>query len=200
MTVALWMGDSFTRGEGAEVGEAATYPYLVSTELGWDCQVDAQNGTGFVNDGYLAGWGLAPLGERLEANRDRVHADIVIVDAGRNDAGYPPAAVRESVRCYVAALDQAYPHARVAIVAPTLLAAAQPPEYTAIGELLSSLAPAVGAQVVDPARSPQFSADGCWHELVCGDGFHPSAAGQRHYAAVLTALLRPHLAGNPAEG
>ncbi len=190
---ALWIGDSFTRGEGAEVPHHLTYPFLVGEALGWTTTVDAQNGTGFVNDGFLAGPGLAPLQGRLAANARHVPTvDVVVVDGGRNDAGYPTAQVAAAIRDFLDALGRTYPSARLVLVEPTLIAPAQPAEYDAVAGILRELAPP-GALIVAPAGSPLFTPAQGWRHLVCPDGFHPSAAGQRHYADVLTTHLAAEL-------
>ncbi len=188
---ALWVGDSFTRGEGAGVAAPLTYPYLVGDRLGWRCHVDAQNGTGFVNDGFLAGPGLAPLPDRLPATAGTVAPDLVVVDAGRNDAGVPDPVVRESVTRYLAALRSTFVRAQVVVVLPTLLGPWQPPEYRVVAAVLRQVADQDGAQVVDPCDVDGFADPGDGEALVCPDGFHPSAAGQRHYAEVLAQLLAP---------
>jgi len=187
---ALWVGDSFTRGEGADVPAAQTYPYLVSAELGWRCHVDAQNGTGFCNDGYLAGPGLAPLIDRLADTTRRVQADLVIVDAGRNDGMAPEAELRAAITRYFAALRAAYPQARLVVVLPTLLDTTQPWEYRQVATVLRAVGLEHHAAVVDPSTVEGFAEPGAAGALVCFDGFHPSAAGQAHYADVLTELLR----------
>lgn len=187
---ALWVGDSFTRGEGAEVPASSTYPYLVSTRFGWRCHVDAQNGTGFLNDGYLAGPGLAPLIDRLPADVRRVAADVVIVDAGRNDGVAAESGLRAAIGEYLSAVREAYPQARVVVVLPTLLDQWQPPEYNDVRRVLHDVAHVIGAEVVDPASVEGFAERADDADLVCLDGFHPSAAGQAHYAEVLFELFR----------
>lgn len=187
---ALWVGDSFTRGEGADAPAEATYPHVVSARMGWRCHVDAQNGTGFLNDGYLAGPGLAPLIDRLPDDVRRVDADIVVVDAGRNDGVAAEPGLRAAISRYLTAVRAAYPRARVIVVLPTLLDQWQPPEYHSVRVVLHDVATGLGADVVDPASVVGFAEDPDGTELVCLDGFHPSAAGQAHYADVLTELLR----------
>src|SRR5664280_2319187 len=187
---ALWVGDSFTRGEGADVSQERTYPHLVSARLGWLCHVDAQNGTGFLNDGFLAGPGLAALIDRLPETSRRVCADVVIIDAGRNDGIADELGLRAAVSRYRAALREAYPRARLMVVLPTLLDPVQPAEYQQIAIVLRQVAQAHGAEVVDPACDEGFAECGDGPDLVCVDRFHPSAAGQEHYAVVLTRLLR----------
>ena len=111
--VTLWMGDSFTAGEGSGLPAARTYPHVVSERLGWQCRVDAQNGTGFVNDGWAASPDHAPLIGRL---RDQVHrgdASIVILDAGRNDVEATVGELEAAVAECLAALREVHPSARI---------------------------------------------------------------------------------------
>jgi lysophospholipase L1-like esterase len=187
---ALWVGDSFTRGEGAGVPPGLTYPFLVGAGLGWTCRVDAQNGTGFLNDGFLAGPGLAPLIDRLPGTARAGGADVVVVDAGRNDGIAAERGLRAAVEQYLAALRLAFPAAHVVVVLPTLLDWWQPSEYHVVAAVLRDVAAAHGADVVDPAAVEGFAEAADGPDLVCLDGFHPSAAGQEHYAEVLTHLLR----------
>lgn len=193
--IALWAGDSFTDGEGARgwlhgraEGRERTYPALVSAALGWRYVVDAQCGTGFVNPGWLASPDYAPLIARLPdvvARHPRV--DVVVVDAGRNDAEADVAAVRDAAAHYLDAVRLAWPAAKVIVLAPTLLEAGQPAEYQRITGVLREL-----AGVLDPSADAAFvqacGAPDRW-KLVCEDGFHPSVAGQALYAEVLTRLL-----------
>jgi lysophospholipase L1-like esterase len=194
---ALWVGDSFTRGEGAGVPPERTYPHLVGARLGWTCHVDAQNGTGFVNDGWAAGPDLAPLAVRLPDDVRRWAPDrvgVVVVDGGRNDAGVPEPALRRAVAEYLTALRSAYACARLVLVLPTLVDTVQPPEYDVVARVLRTAAPAVGAAVVDPVGAGTFADAARNRPLVGPDGFHPSAAGQAHYADVLARLLPAALA------
>jgi lysophospholipase L1-like esterase len=192
--VALWVGDSFTAGERALGPASMTYPYLVSARLGWSCHVDAQNGTGFVNDGYAASPDCAPLLHRLPDDVRRYAADIVIVDAGRNDAEASTSALRQAVVEYLEALRAAYPTARLVLLAPSLFDRVQPPDYRRVAAVLRVAAPTYRAVVVDPAETGAFQEAGHDRSLVCDDGFHPSAAGQSFYADVLTRLLADALA------
>ncbi|MFZ0158879.1 MAG: SGNH/GDSL hydrolase family protein [Kineosporiaceae bacterium] len=187
---ALWVGDSFTAGEGAQVPAPLTYPHLVSARLGWTCHVDAQNGTGFVNDGFAASPECAPLIRRLPDDVRRCAADVVIVDAGRNDAGTSIPVLRQAVSEYLTALRTAYPMARLVLVMPSLVDQVQPVEYRRAGEVLREASAACRAEVIDPAEAGAFEDARRNRGLVCDDGFHPSAAGQAHYADALAALLQ----------
>jgi lysophospholipase L1-like esterase len=186
---ALWVGDSFTAGEGADVPASLTYPHLVGERLDWVCHVDAQAGTGFVNSGFLASSEYAPLLARLPDDVRRFAADVVVLDGGRNDVDVAPTALRVAIDTYLTALRGSYPDARVVIVLPSLVDEVQPQEYRRIGGLLREAASSYRAAVVDPAGTGAFADPALNRTLVCEDGFHPSAAGQAHYAEVLTRLL-----------
>jgi len=114
----------------------------------------------------------------------------VIVDAGRNDGMAPEAELRAAITRYVAALRAAYPQARLVVVLPTLLDTTQPWEYRQVATVLRAVGLEHHAAVVDPSTVEGFAEPGAAGALVCFDGFHPSAAGQAHYADVLTELLR----------
>jgi lysophospholipase L1-like esterase len=187
---ALWIGDSFTAGEGAFVPASLTYPFLVSERLGWNCRVDAQSGTGFVNDGWLASPGYAPLIRRLRDDLRHHPADVLIVDAGRNDVEATTPALTAAVTDYLAALRSGYPVAPLAVVLPSLIDREQPPEYHRVAGVLRAAAAEAGGTVIDPAGAGAFRDLPDLNGLTCQDGFHPSAAGQARYAEVLTDLLR----------
>lgn len=191
--LALWAGDSFTAGEGSR-GHPFTYPFLVSAALGWQCVLDAQCGTGFVNPGHLASPDFEPLLARLPGLRRRhPHAREVIVDAGRNDSEESELAVALAARSYLDAVRAGWPTATVTVLLPTLLEARQPAGYQRISGLLREIcAGRPGVRVVDPGADAEFvracESPGRW-TLVCPDGFHPSHQGQGLYARVLTRLL-----------
>lgn len=165
-----------------------TYPHLVSLALGWACHVDAQCGTGFVNDGWAASPDNESLIRRL-SRHPRTSPDVVVIDAGRNDAQFPQAQAHRAVEAYLGALRTRYPDAAVVLVAPTLVDVVQPPGYERIGAVLRAVAPMHSAAVVDPAAAGAFAHAEANRRHVCEDGFHPSAAGQQRYAEVLTPLL-----------
>src|SRR3954463_1289743 len=62
--VSLWIGDSYTEGTGAQTPDYG-YPELASSSLGWVCYLDAQGGTGFINDGHINSKQYEPLSRRL---------------------------------------------------------------------------------------------------------------------------------------
>ena len=122
--VGLFVGDSFTAGTGAsspDEGEAC----LTAKALGWICKLDAQGSTGFLADGSAISPSFAPLAERLQRTHERFLADVVVVDAGRNDGGVRPA-LRRAVRDYLGQLRDTWPKAAIVVVVPYFLDRDQP--------------------------------------------------------------------------
>ncbi len=89
-----------------------------------------------MSDGVLAGPGLAPLVYRLPHTASRVEADVVIVDAGRNDGVTSEPELHAAVTRYFTALSAAYPQARLVVVPLTLLESWQSVEYRHVAVVL----------------------------------------------------------------
>lgn len=104
---SLWIGDGYTAGAcGA------------AQRLGWACQVDAEQGTGFLSDGSVFDPDNQTLGDRL-ADLPRQEPDVVVVDAGRNDLGvFATAAVLDAMGDYVERLRERYPDAVLLQILP----------------------------------------------------------------------------------
>ena len=104
---ALFVGDGYT----AEACETAD-------RLGWECTVDAQQGTGFLRDGSSFDEDFGTLGDRLR-DLPAQQPDVVVVDAGRNDLGvYTTAAVLEAMDDFLSRLRARYPDAALVQVVP----------------------------------------------------------------------------------
>lgn len=178
---ALWVGDSFTAGTGtkaAELSEACQASEL----LEWVCVQDAQGGTGFVADGKVNSPSFGPLKSRLARTAaDRPNVDVVVVDAGRNDAGVPAARFAAAATEYFDALTAAYPDRPVIVVAPYFLGA-DGPSMTSMRAYLSREANRRGWYFIDPL------AEG-WPQRLGGlrspDGVHPTPAGHMAIAKEL---------------
>ncbi|UYM05949.1 SGNH/GDSL hydrolase family protein [Solicola gregarius] len=178
---ALWVGDSYTIGVGAE-GPARGYPCLVSDALGWTCQLDAQSGTGFVNAGHRTNEAYVPLGERLGRTAEAFGPDLVVVDAGRNDRDAAIGPFREAVASYLDRARGAFPDARLVVVLPFLLGDTGA-DYGRIGGVLRNAAASVDADVVDTSTP-------AWNRMVSRlptvDAIHPTASS---HAAIARRLI-----------
>ena len=104
---SVWIGDGYT----AQSCDAAE-------QLGWECTVDAQQGTGFLSDGTAFDPDNQTLADRL-ADLPRQQPDVVVVDAGRNDLGvFATGAVLGAMDDYLGRLREQYPDAVLVQIVP----------------------------------------------------------------------------------
>lgn len=183
--VALWVGDSYTNGHGAP-RPADGYPCLVSDRLGWTCKLDAEGGTGFVNDGSGASPANEPLSHRLDTTSESVDPDVVVIDAGRNDFAATPGEFRRAVTSYLNDATAAYPDAKFVVILPFILGRSHF-DYKTIDHTVRVAATDIGATVIDTTTP-------AWQRLVNGlatvDGLHPTARSHRLIARRLVVDFR----------
>ena len=213
---ALWIGDSFTAGIGGSRA-GRPYPGVVSARIGWVSLVDAEGGTGYINDGRANEASFAPFSGRLADDVRRYRPDIVIVDGGRNDRWSTEQDLTKAVTSYLSAVHAAWPQARLVVILPSFLTSKLDADLRDVrlyirqawaefgsagtGWLLRAgrqptlrtyirqAAERQGAFVVDPARLGWLSSEPK-QVLVSADGVHPNDAGHTWYAAQLTNALR----------
>lgn len=172
----LWVGDDFTAGAGGAARNA--YPFILCKSRGWNCNVDAQNGTGFIDDGRRDSSTTAKLVDRLARDAELYMVDLVLVDAGRNDLDEPIAAVVSAVREFLARVSGLWPEARIAVVMPTFMSAEPYDDYAALRAAIQTVVDEFGGTLLDPI------ADG-WYAgadipaLQISDGAHPNAPGHQ---------------------
>lgn len=184
---ALFVGDSFTAGTGAADQQHAE-SCLTAAELGWICNLDAQGGTGFVADGRADSPTSGPLASRLAQTHQHYLADVIVVDAGRNDAALPAAQVRGAVTAYLKALRAAWPEAELVLVAPYFLDSTSP-LGTPGTAFLRAQAERFDAQLIDPVGEG-WVRDDRTSGLTVEDGVHPSPEGHAYLARHLVEDLR----------
>ena len=184
---ALFIGDDFPAGYGG-IGRNA-YPQIVCYSIGLNCGVDAQPGTGFVNDGREYSSSSFQMIDRLPTDQKLYDPDFVIVDAGRNDRQAEPTVLGEAVTRYLQQVKRMWPGAKIIVIAPYYLATAPDPDYGARISLLSPIVAAQDGMLIDPV------AEG-WYEgvdesaMLQPDGFHPNQAGQEFLAKKLRESLQ----------
>ena len=150
---SVWIGDGYT----ARSCDAAD-------DLGWECTVDAQQGTGFLSDGTVFDPDNKPLSGRL-ADLPREEPDVVVVDAGRNDLGvFATAAVLEAMDTYLGRLRELYPDAVLVDIVPWTRAEPQP-DPTVVGAI-RSLMEKYDGHTLDP--DGQILVDGTLADAVRG--------------------------------
>lgn len=188
---ALWIGDSYTAGAGG-TSTATGEAYETSDKLKWHVYLDAEGGTGFVNDGHAANPSYQPVPDRLVHDKATVpDPGVVVLDAGRDDRSFPAARVRRAVVSYCKALARTFPSTPVVVIAPFLMRS-KPNDYTAMRHLLARQAERRGWAFVDPIADGWINRTSA--ELVTTDGIHPDQQGYDYIAAHLAPAIETALA------
>jgi hypothetical protein len=188
--IGLWIGDSFTAGPAnrGAIGEAQA----TSIALGWATDLDAQAGTGFVARGPRKHARGEPVPARIAADAAAFPGvDVIVVDAGRNDAGQPAAKIRHAVASSFRAIATRFPNAAVVIIAPYRLTS-KPNDYLALRRLLRRQARRRGWGFVDPIAEGWINRASA--RLVKGDGTLPGLRGYDYVVAHLAPAIRSALA------
>ncbi len=184
---ALFTGDDFPAGYGG-IGRNA-YPQIVCYSIGLNCGVDAQPGTGFVNDGREYSSTTFQMIDRLPTDQKLYDPDFVIIDAGRNDHLAEPPVLGEAVARYLRQVKRMWPGTKIVVIAPYYLTTAPDPDHGARISLLSPIVAAQDGMLIDPV------AEG-WYEgvdessMLQPDGFHPNQAGHEFLAKKLGESLK----------
>ncbi len=188
----LFVGDSFPAGNGVHDSNA-TYPQLLAKATGMEPEVDAQGGTGFINQGPGSGQGrTARLVDRLDGTASTFpNVELLIVDAGRNDLDWPVDDVATAISDYLVQARKHWPRAQFVVIVPTFISASQRDGYERLVQEIVASANRVGGTVIDPV------ADG-WYDnvrtsdLLTSDEVHPNAQGHAFIAERLERSLRAH--------
>jgi lysophospholipase L1-like esterase len=188
---ALWIGDSYTAGSGGTStldGEA----YQVSAELHWHAHLDAEGGTGFVANLDTTQPNYEPVPARLQDDIEEFpDPGVVVIDAGRNDQGFPARKVRRAVVSFFRALAKAFPSSAVVVIAPYLMTS-KPTDFAALRHLLAQQAKRHGWAFVDPLADGWINASSA--KLLSPDGVHPDPAGYDYLVAHLAPAIEKALA------
>lgn len=200
----LFLGDSYTIGPTSlpDLG----YACLTASALGWNCNLAAQAAAGYISGGPEhrtprtagnAGQESFSLFERIPRMRALYDADVVVLDAGRNDLSYGTENLDNLLVYTVERAQAAWPQARIVVIAPWLMTKV---DLHAGGD---STGPSVASSMEERLRSdPAF--DGVvflsppalgWFDnedvsaLMAEDGIHPNLLGHQIIARKLTAAL-----------
>lgn len=148
---ALFVGDSFAAGTGAPSRDDA-HSCLAAVTMGWICNLDAQAGTGFIADGHNNDDTYARLIDRLPATKDKYLADIIIVDAGRNDRRVPSDQLKAAITTYLDALRRAWPKAELVVIEPYFLNNSEPVLPQPVRDHLRAETKRLGGHLIDPYK------------------------------------------------
>ncbi|WP_431816649.1 SGNH/GDSL hydrolase family protein [Gordonia jacobaea] len=180
----LVIGDSFAGGTGDP--QITAYPELLGSALGYHAVVDAQGGTGFLNDGNNFKAPGKPKTQRaidrLDHDADTFLVDNIVVDLGRNDLGSDPSAVKPYVVSYFSKLREIWPTQKLAIVVPTYVTTKVEDTVVAMRSLFYEIAGKYQAIVVDPVTRGWYR-DQPLGPLLWNDHVHFSQKGNDFYAA-----------------
>lgn len=172
---AFVLGDTFTTGVDEVPGPQ--WPELLEDELGWQVQVDAVPGSG-----YLAAGAGTDFADRVGAVVDQ-EPDVVLLAGGVSDLGRPVEEIRSAADDVVQRLESALPDSEVVVLSP--FSNGPPGELTtALTRALEEVAADGDAVFVDVSEMLPFGQD-----LIADDGVHPSALGHEELARQIAARL-----------
>lgn len=182
---SLWIGDSYTAGLGASNAGLAE-SCLTANRLGWVCTRDAESGTGFLADGHNMSPTYLPLPKRLGHDRAAYVPNVVVLDAGRNDAVFPAARVVQTARAYIAGVRAAFPHAKLVLVEPYFMNTTKP-LIPALDHLYRAEAKQPSTYLIDPVGEGWIGAGTA--SMTIADHKHPDDAGYAYIAEHLATDL-----------
>ncbi len=183
----LIVGDSFAGGTGDPTFRP--YPYLLGDRLGWNLNVDAQGGTGFVNAAGDRNARGVPFIDRLARDEQLYNADYVLIDGGRNDLGLPPVEVIPAADEYMKRAHAAWPKAKIIVILPSYVSAEEAANYYAVSAAMRRSAEEVNAYVMDPVAEGWYRGKDL-APLFWKDGVHLNAAGNEYYVSRIIDDLR----------
>ena len=202
---ALFIGDSYTMGYAMGPVPDSSYACLTATNMGWQCSVVAQVGTGYINGGpgqrLRAEFGVRNVDstsfwERFPRLRELYRADIVVLDGGRADVRFDMSDVQTMFEYTVRQAMQFWPNSRIVVIAPWLISqpAIRPPGLSGrtigqeLGSILRSSPEFDVVTFIDPAALNWF--DGVdTSPYTADDGVSPNSAGDHKIAELLTTAL-----------
>jgi hypothetical protein len=193
----LFVGASYTEGLGA-TPRTNGYAYLAAHDMGWQARIDAIPGTGYLNPGPpIDGQHKdGTFATRLAHISSTPAPEILVLQGGRNDSGYPMQQLRDAVEHTVAVAKSRFTHARIVLLGP--IPASFPPNR---GELdvareMRIAARASGADFVDPISEGWITVE---NEVgyVGHVPAHPDNAGYAYIAKKLVVDLDQLMGASP---
>jgi lysophospholipase L1-like esterase len=192
---ALFIGDDFAAGyEGVYV---YAYPYIVCDVFDLNCNVDAQSGTGFLNNGQRYSPKNSQLVDRLPRDHLIYDANLVIIDAGRNDVEVGLEGYGQAMEQYLREVKQFWPAAKIVVMAPSYMSADPYPEYADMISIMGQITESFGGVLIDPVAEGWY--DGVDLSIYqAPDRKHPNQAGHQLIAQKLAeSLIRRGLIAPP---
>ena len=178
------VGASFTAGVGS--GPGRSWAVLLARHLRWDAVVDGVPGAGYVRAGAGRTESPGPVAAEIaRAGLRALQPSLVIVQAGHDDIGVPPALERRRVEQAVGVIRAEAPRAKIVLL--TVF-----PGRSHRGAYRTDLAIVAAARAADPAVIIIDPLTAGWRYAHVRDGLHPTAAGSAWIAGRVAAVLREH--------
>jgi acyl-CoA thioesterase-1 len=179
------VGASFTAGVGS--GPGRSWAVLLARHLGWDAVVDGVPGAGYVRAGAGLPGSRGPVAAEIARAGLRVlQPSLVVVQAGHDDIGVPPALERLRVEQAVRMIRAEAPRAQI------VLLTVFPGRSHRAAAYRTDLAIVAAARAADPAVIIIDPLAAGWRYAHVRDGLHPTAAGSAWIAARVGAVLREY--------
>jgi acyl-CoA thioesterase I len=175
------VGASFTAGVGS--GPGRSWAVLLARHLGWDAVVDGVPGAGYVRAGAGRPGSRGPVAAEIaRAGLRALQPSLVIVQAGHDDIGVPPALERRRVEQAVGVIRAEAPRAKIVLL--TVF-----PGRSHRGASRTDRAIVAAARAADPAVIIIDPLAGGWRYAHVRDGLHPTAAGSAWIAGRVATIL-----------
>jgi acyl-CoA thioesterase I len=176
------VGASFTAGVGS--GPSRSWAVLLARHLRWDAVVDGVPGAGYVRAGAGRPGSRGPVAAEIaRAGLRALQPSLVIVQAGHDDIGVPPAFERHRVEQAVGLIRAEAPRAKIVLLTVFPGRAHRTAAYR------TDLAIVAAARAADPAVIIIDPLAAGWRYAHVRDGLHPTAAGSTWIAGRVAAVL-----------
>lgn len=175
--VAAAIGDSIAIGNGVPAEDA--WPLLVADRFGWTLTDFGESAAGFT----VPGLNTHTFDDQVSATI-RLHPDVVIVGATRNDLFASTPALRKAATAAMQRLRTALPDARIIGVSAIWGSDQAPAQVAVISATVKSAVLGVGGTWVDLGQPFEGEPD-----LVLSDHVHPTVTGQQQLARTIAGSI-----------
>lgn len=181
VTKALFFGDSFVEGTGADVfDDLSSY---CSALLGWECWKSGSGGTGFINPGAT---GRVKYQDRVMHDVINYKPDIVVIVGGTNDTAYNVNDIQSAASLLFSTIKNELPEAKVIAYANPGIGSITP-TVTNVKNAVKTAALQSGIALIDPVDGVTYDGEG--KALIStgpwltggGDVSKPEATGNRSF-------------------
>ena len=170
---AAAIGDSIAIGYGVPADDA--WPLLVAQRLGWNLTDLADSASGFTRGG-----GSSHTFDDQVSAVIRLHPDVVLVAATRNDVDAPPATLKAAATSSMERLRAALPDARIIGVSPVWGADTPTPQLATVRATVREAVLDIHGSWVDIGQP--FTG----HPDLLIDTKHPTVDGQQELATAVS--------------